>query len=85
MSALPFFYEEKSMGEWRPVLSAEKPTVKKGRILHATGVGPEIRALSQIEPWMKKLTLDEIRELLSPDGRFCAAQRRSQQSAVSAE
>lgn len=72
---MSFYYETKnSRGEWSPVKVADKPevTTKNGReyIKRVEGVGPEIRAVREIPHYHEHLTLGQLYETLSPDGRF---------------
>ncbi len=65
-----FYFEEKKLGRWRPRWTPERPE-KKG----AEGARREIRAVAEVMPTLRHLTLDQLQELYGPDGRFQAGVR----------
>jgi len=69
------YYEEVDFaGRWRPRTANTRPDAAKVngvlRMRLNGGSGPRVRAITEIMPCMCHLTLDQKREVLSPDGRF---------------
>ena len=60
-----FYFEEKKLGRWRPRWTPERPDARG-----ADGVKREMRAVAEVMPQLRHLTLDQLREVYSPDGRF---------------
>lgn len=69
-----WYCEEFRHGAWHPVTYANRPKVRDERIV--TGAGPRIRALREVPASLEKLTLDQMREVLGPDGKFTTGQNR---------
>jgi len=59
------YYEQmNTLGKWTPIIAAEAPTIKDGRIKFAEGFGPRIRNLMQIPDHMQGVGLVEIQSML---------------------
>ncbi len=68
-----WYFEQAGMdGTWQPVTAAAKPITKHGRMVKSVGVGSRIRAIREVPEHLHHLTLDQLRELFSPDGKFAA-------------
>lgn len=66
-----YYYEEASMrGKWKPVTAPLPPRIRNGRVRFVDSIGPRVRALKKIDPGHRHLTLDQLRECYSPDGKF---------------
>lgn len=81
----PKFYAEtrNTYGQWCPCWFAEPPEVKNGRVYRKDGVGPMIRPMGvgpdgkptyckPVPAYLAALTLDQLFQVLSPDGRLQA-------------
>lgn len=70
-----FYYEIRRLGRWWPRAAPEKPTTKTidGR-LHEVGasgsVGPEIRAIEEVNAGHEHLDLESLRNVYGDDGKF---------------
>ena len=67
-----YFEQAGTDGTWQPVKSADRPTVKRGRMVRAGGVGPRVRAIHEVPKYLNHLDLDQLRQMFSPDGNFAA-------------
>lgn len=69
-----FYFEVRVLGAWSPRRSADRPeTIDVNGVIRERLVGSmgrEIRAIAELNPGFDHLTLDELREVYSPDGRF---------------
>lgn len=72
-----WFYERMTLGGWWPVTAADRPETKMvgGRELMrtATGLGPQIRNLTEVPDCLTHLTLDRLAELRGGDRWLAAA------------
>lgn len=65
------YVEIKILGRWMPRTYARKPVVENGYLVKkASGTRVPARALAKISTSLRHLTIDELRELYGPDGRF---------------
>jgi hypothetical protein len=75
----PLHYYEVTdpMGRWTPQTSPAAPRIVKSAGVErlARGTGPRIRGLRRVPPDLAHLTLDQLRECLSVDGRFYQTHR----------
>lgn len=60
-----FYFEEKKLGRWRPRTMPDRPSERGPE-----GEKREMRAVAEVMPQLRHLTLDQLREVYSPDGRF---------------
>jgi len=65
-----FYFEESVLGKWRPRTMPNRPSDR----------GPEgqkrnLRAVAEVLPSIRHLTLDQLQELYGPEGRFQAVVR----------
>ena len=70
-----FYFEQASLnGRWWPVVSAERPVEKNGRIKRIDGTGPRIRAVQPLPDFLVEVLsrngLDAVQAVMSPDGKF---------------
>lgn len=65
-----FYFEEKKLGLWRPRTQPDMPSAKI-----TDGGTREIRAVAEVLPSIRHLTLDQLQELYGPDGRFQAVRK----------
>jgi len=77
-----FYAEVKNgYGNWTPIKLASEPTVSKGRIVRAETVGQIIRKMDNgytkpIPQHYSQLTLAQLYNVLSPDGKFRSVHRQ---------
>ncbi|MEM1363595.1 MAG: hypothetical protein AAGF94_18115 [Pseudomonadota bacterium] len=78
----PMFYAEtrNTFGQWVPCRLRKPPEVNKGRIVRANSVGPLVRPMGdgyckEIPSGYAHLNLDQLHQVLSPDGRSTAGQK----------
>ena len=67
------FYSEEARfdGKWMPQTSTEPPVVKKSSGINRTLYGGRrIRAINKVRECLQHLTLGQLRECYSPDGKF---------------
>lgn len=61
-----WFWEVRTpLGRWTPQTSTERPSA-----VTSDGHRPKMRAISLVAPSLEKLTLNQLREVYSPDGKF---------------
>lgn len=66
-----FYYEQASVGgQWEPVKSPTEPEVRNGRQVRNDSTGPKIRAVQRINQGHERMTLNQLRDCYSPDGKF---------------
>lgn len=67
-----FYFEEKVLGRWRPRTMPVRPSERGPE-----GQKRDMRAVAEVLPQLNHLTLDQLREVYSPDGRFQATGARA--------
>lgn len=67
-----FFEQAGTDGTWQPATAADRPATKHGRMVRNGGTGPRVRAITEVPKYLRHLTLDQMREIFSPDGKFAA-------------
>lgn len=61
-----YYHEYLRFGRWHPATTTAEPTRQR-----ADGSrGPEIRAVHEVDPCYRHLTLTQLAEIYGPDGRF---------------
>ena len=66
-----FFFEAKTLGKWHPRTSRADPMRKGGGNYRQT-----IRGVTEIPQYLEQLTLEQLREVFSVDGKFYAETKR---------
>lgn len=72
-----YYFERKNFaGKWYPVISLLRPDIRdcngQRRVKTSCGVGPEVRAIQPIPYYYRKLTLQQMKNVLSPERIFHA-------------
>ena len=66
-----YYHETFTAGRWWPRTSSEPPKLdRNGRQIRSDGVGKRVRAVHKVPPYLHHLTLNQMRELFSPQGKF---------------
>lgn len=76
---MKWYWEQATFGGgWAPVSGPDKPSIKTtngvARIARGEGLGPRVRAVTEIPADHHHLTLGQLFEVYSPDGRFTGGQ-----------
>ncbi|WP_224826261.1 hypothetical protein [Cognatishimia sp. MH4019] len=67
-----FYFETRwtASSDWCANVSETEPQVEKGRQINSGGLGPRVRAVQEVNADHYRFTLNELREVYSPDGRL---------------
>ena len=62
-----WYFEQLSLGRWSPATMPERPVVEtisgKTRLRRSDGVGPQVRNVREVLPFLSGLTLSELQQV----------------------